>query len=195
MANLTVIGWNSLIEELQALSISPVFDSKERAIKLRGSSSPQFDKGKELVGQLINSVQVKTTVQPLADAMKHHGLKPNSHQRTSVRPQPEIHALDVKENADVLAVWNKQLLPSFPLIVRQALIKGSYSVSLVRQKVVDSLYPIIRFRSSGNQSEASRQIIRDCVKTICLENGCPKLHVQFTEGTLVRLVGGSFEGK
>ena len=120
--------------------------------------------------------------------------KPVSHQQASVRPQPEIHALDVKENADVLALWNTRLLPSFPVIVREALIEGSYSVSLVRQKILDSLYPVIRFRSSGNQSKASRQIVRECVKKICLENGSSKLHVQFTEGTLVRLAGGSLEG-
>jgi hypothetical protein len=130
-----------------------------------------------------------------ANVVEYQRPKSVYHQQTSVRPQPEIHALDVKENADVLDLWNTRLLPSFPIIVKEASIEGSYSVSIVRQKVLDNLYPVIRFRSSGNQSKASRQIVRDCVKKVCLEHGVPKLHVQFSEGTLVRLVGGSLEGE
>jgi hypothetical protein len=148
-----------------------------------------------MLGELIDSVKAKTPINSRTEKPYSPRLKAAAYQRTSARPQPEIHVVDVKENADVLAVWNQCLLPSFPLLVRKALIQGSYSVSLVRQEVLDGLHPVIRFRSSGNQSEDSRRIIREGVKKICLENRTLKLPVQFTEGTLVRLVGGCLEGK
>jgi hypothetical protein len=148
-----------------------------------------------MLGELIDSVKAKTPTNSQTEKPYSPRLKQAAYQRTCARPQPEIHALDVKENADVLAVWNQYLLPSFPLLVQKALVQGSYSASLVRQEVFDGLHPVIRFRSSGNQSEDSRRIIREGVKKICLENRSPRLPVQFTEGTLVRLMGGSLEGK
>jgi hypothetical protein len=113
------------------------------------------------------------------------------HQQVSVHPQPEIYALNPKEDADILKLWNTRLLPRFPDMIREAVIEGSYSVALVRQNGPNGSQPIIRFRSSGNQGEMSRQIIRESVETICNNNRHQILQVQFTEGTIVRLVGGS----
>jgi hypothetical protein len=181
--------WNLIIEELQTLDITPVFDSKEGAIKLRGTCSSHRDKGKKLLGELTDSTKAKTATNIHIAKMDSPRLMATYHQHTSTRPRPGIHALDVKENEDVLALWNKYLLPSYSSMVRNASIEGSHSVSLVLQDVLDSLHPVIRFRSSGEQSEQPRQIVREGMKMICLENHSPKLHVQFTVGTLVRLVG------
>ncbi|KAF2676151.1 hypothetical protein K458DRAFT_194090 [Lentithecium fluviatile CBS 122367] len=186
-------SWNSLIEELHALGISPIFNSREGAIKLRGPCSSQLDRGKDLLEVLIHGIRARTPDTGNSNMADGRRLKAPHHQQVSIRAQPEIYALDSKENADVLALWNKRLLPRFPSIVQEAKIDGSYSVSLVLQKADGGLHPIIRFRSSRGQNTESREAVKDLVKSICDENGSPRLHVQFTKGTLVRLVGGSLE--
>lgn len=149
-----------------------------------------MEKGKKLLEDLINGLR-STANHSNVSGIATYPMRKAASQQVSVLPQPEIFALDPEENADLLSLWHEQLLPQFPTMVRDAMIEGSYSVTLVRQKVSDCLCPVIRFRSSGNQSDASRKLIRDRVQEVCVRYATPILQVQFTEGTLVRLVGGS----
>ncbi|PSN67889.1 hypothetical protein BS50DRAFT_351302 [Corynespora cassiicola Philippines] len=150
-----------------------------------------MDSGREALAELIDDIRVSSP----HDTKSHSSPipKPNSgfRQQVSVHPHPEILPLDPDEDAELLSLWNNRLLPMMRSIVHDALIEESYSVALVRQKEPDGSRPIIRFRSTEGQGEIARQIIRERVKDICTENGIHGLDVQFTEGSLVRLAGGS----
>jgi hypothetical protein len=190
-----VLEWKGVLEKLSSLHILPTFDCKNAAIKLRGPCSvAELEQGKMVLLEQITQLKSMT----LRDENAHKYVRSDQsklmtafHQQVSVHPQPEIYALDPKEDADTLKLWNTQLLPRFPDMVHEALIEGSYSVALVRQDGPNGSQPIIRFRSSENQGEMSRQIIQENVKTICINNRHQRLHVQFTKGTIVRLVGGA----
>jgi hypothetical protein len=150
-----------------------------------------MEKGKTLMADLINQAKSMGLQDDEIDISLYTKSRKGFHQQVSVHPQPAIYALDPKEDADTLALWNSQLLRRFPDIVREALIEGSYSVALVRQSGPDGSQPVIRFRSSGNQGETSRQIIQENVARICTDNDHSILDIQFTEGSLVRLAGSS----
>jgi hypothetical protein len=186
------IEWDSILEELTSLHISPTFDCKKSALRLRGDcSATDMEKGKTLLKDEIKQAKSKSLQGDDSDICLDPKLRKGFHQQVSVHPQPTISVLDPIEDADILALWNTQLLLDFPGIVQEASIEGSYSVALVRQNGPNGAHPVIRFRSSGNQSETSRQIFQENVESICVANNCPVPSVQFTEGTMVRLAGGS----
>lgn len=166
--------------DLQALDLSPTFDTEQPAIIMRSVCSDKLSRGRERLEGLMKDIRLTTVEIPKIDAIRDTNRAPLS-QRVSVHPQPEILALDPEEDADIISFWNRTLLKIFPSFVRDARIGGTYSVALVRQKLPDGLRPIIRFRSAANQTERSRQIIRSRVKDVCVEKGLrTQLHVQFT---------------
>ncbi|KAJ4304836.1 hypothetical protein N0V90_000364 [Kalmusia sp. IMI 367209] len=183
-------GWKTLLAELQSLDIAATFDGKRAAIKLRSNSSHKLERGTIKLQKLAKGVRAKTKEMEHLDAITQKGVM---QQQVSFHPQPEIIALDAKEDANVLALYHNHLLPIFPEIVQDSGIDGTYSVSLVRQKVLGGSCLVIRFRSSENPYESSRGILRERVEALCVEHSHPVLHIQFTQGTLVHLVGGGSE--
>ncbi|KAF2789818.1 hypothetical protein K505DRAFT_89057 [Melanomma pulvis-pyrius CBS 109.77] len=197
--------WMETLTHLASLHILPTFVCKHSIITLRGTCSPaEMMRGKLLLVELIDQTKSRSHQDDQIDQTKSKShrddeidashcssLRTGCHQYVSVHPQPEIYALDPVENADTLKLWDEQLLPKISGVIRAASVEGSYSVALVRQNGTNGPQPIIRFRSSGNQGEISRQIIRESVQKICEDNHLPVLNVQFTEGSMVRLVGGS----
>lgn len=181
----------AVIAYLDRLNISSTFNCKEGLVCLRGSCSPDsMDKGKLMLSKLIEKVKVTPFRKHDSDSPSPAKTKP-SVQQVSVHPQPAMVTLHPDEDAEVLKTWHHYLLPKFPKFAREAYIKGSYSVGLIGQSSMYGKIVIIRFRSSENQCSTSREIIRDKVKKVCEQNQRPPLDIQFSEGTVVRLVGGS----
>ncbi|KAF2261727.1 hypothetical protein CC78DRAFT_607341 [Lojkania enalia] len=182
----------SVLERLSALNISPTFDCRSATIKLHGTcSADQMARGKMLLQELIDNSRSTT---PCNDEMISSGIlksRADLQQQVSVHLQPEISPLDAEGDANLIDVWNDHILPKFPSIIQELSVGDSYSIALVRQKGSDGTHPIVRFRSSDNQDKESRRIIKDAIKEICVRNNCTVLNVQFSRGTIVRLVGGS----
>jgi hypothetical protein len=149
-----------------------------------------MEKGKLMLSKLIEKAKLSPFRKHDPDTPPPARAKP-SVQQVAVHPQPAMIALHPDEDAEVLKTWHHYLLPRFPKIAREASIKGSYSVGLVGQSSKDGKNVIIRFRSAGNQGSTSRQIIREEIKKVCEQNHRNPLNIHFSQGTAVRLVGGS----
>jgi hypothetical protein len=173
------------------LHISSAFNPRNATITLKGScTTTNLEKGKTLLKNLIAESR-SISLSNEDTSTKNYSDRKGFHQRVSMHPQPKMLALDPKEDAEAIKLWNMEIEPILPAIVQEAGVEGAYSVILIRQSSIDGPQPIIRFRSSDNQGTLSRQVIQDRVREICERYGHPILKVQFTAGTLVRLVGGN----
>jgi hypothetical protein len=191
-----LLGWEAVLADLDSLHISSAFDPRSATIMLRGlqgsCTTTDLKKGKTLLANLIAESR-PISLSTEETSAKNDSDRNGFHQRVSMYPQPELLALDPVQDAEVLKLWNMELDPRFPDFVQEAAIEGTYSVTLVRQNGIDGPQPIIRFRSSDNQGNISRLVIQDRVREVCKQYGHPVLKVQFTAGTLVRLVGSNSE--
>lgn len=173
-------------------------DSRNTAIKLRSSSTANLHEGNRCLQQLVSGIELTVEFQHKAThATKHNTqfTQFSHHQDVSAHAQPEISALDVNQDAQLISMWNDHLLDVFPRLVRDADIQGRYSVSFVRQLIQGTPRPVIRFRSVENPDEESRRLLRRGIKDICalyvsLRDIPP---VVFSQGAPVRLIGDDFD--
>lgn len=149
-----------------------------------------MQKGKKLLVDLIDRSKLATASRKTPEAIPSRKIN-HGFQQVSVYPQPKMSALHPEKDSNTLLAWHQYLLPEFPNIAREASIRGKYSAALVHHQGPDGSHPIIRFRSSENQGLPSREHIRQRIKDLCSLHKCISLNVQFTEGSLVRLTGGS----
>ncbi|KAF2014918.1 hypothetical protein BU24DRAFT_224005 [Aaosphaeria arxii CBS 175.79] len=178
-----------VISDLTRLCIKLFLVSSEFKVELRGSVSQDYmQRGKDLFAGLIESARPAASCVSEPDSLTQCS-QPAEAQTASYHHQPDFLALDPVEDAVALVTWHQFLLPEFPLIAKQSPIRGRYSVSLVAQVKDNTKHLIIRFRSSENQSNACRDFIRKRVEEICKEHGRVHFPVQFSQGTLVRLLG------
>ncbi|KAF2738780.1 hypothetical protein EJ04DRAFT_520116 [Polyplosphaeria fusca] len=185
-------GLQSVLTRLTSLHISSTFDCRHASVKLHGSCTEfEMQTGKKWLTDLIEKSKIKSPTTPEEDTLPCSKISKNAQQQQSYHAQQPMLALNPNDDAEVLRVWHEQLLPQFPQIVEESKVKGSYTVALVHHVGPEGKHPVVRFRSSQNQVRTSRKMIRERVKKIC-EPFSYYFNVHFSQGTIVRLVGGGF---
>ncbi|KAF2183093.1 hypothetical protein K469DRAFT_213326 [Zopfia rhizophila CBS 207.26] len=183
----------SVIAQLQSIHISPIFNKARKSIKLRGPCSlDDMEKGKNLLEPLIQVVRRKAFQKDETETPAcKRGKKRFRHKKPSTG-QPKIFAIDPAEDKEAIKTWRDFIRPQLREVVGDLPIGDSYTVTLVRQKGDHGvLIPVIRFQSSAGQATLTRNIIRSKINNLCQKNNRPEIQVQFSEGAMVRLVGGN----
>lgn len=188
-----VLEFNHIVEELESFHISPVFDTSKEAIKLRGTcSTMDMEKGDKLLKSLIDEVKLGDPPKRKAEVSIRKMLRKKFSQQVFPAAPVKISALDPVEDEEALITWANFILPQLPKAVDDLPVGEKYSAALVRQESSDGTpIPIIRFRSSNGQSEATRMAIRTNIENLCKQNDRPVIPVQFSQGITVPLVGGN----
>ena len=183
--------FDHIVKQLESFRLSPVFDTSKEAIKLRGTcSTVDMEKGEKLLKGLIDQVKLEDPPKRKADVSIRKMLRRKFSPQVPPAAPVKISALDPVEDEEALTTWANFVLPQLPKAVDDLPIGEKYSAALVRQEGSDGTpIPIIRFRSSNGQSEATRKTIRTKIENLCKQNGRPVLPVQFSKGITVPLVG------
>src|SRR5579871_1826282 len=182
-----------MVEELESFHLSPVFDTSKEAIKLRGTcSTMDMQKGEKLLKSLIDQVKLDDLPKRKPEVSIRKMLRKKFSQQSFPAVPVKISALDPVEDKEALITWTKFILPQLPKAVDDLPIGERYSAALVRQESNNGTpIPIIRFRSSNGQSEATRKTIRTKIENLCKQNDRSVIPVQFSQGIIVSLVGGN----
>lgn len=178
---------------LRMRQISALFDAENDTIVLRGACPREkLDVVKKALGILAGKVRPENIWE-----YPHTEGPSDSPYRTSIRRHldpsghAQIFAIRPVEDATAVKTWRNLLLPRFPSLVKDLPVGDNYSVALVRQAGKRGIpFPTIRFCSSAGQSDITRKKIRNRCNLLCDQNGRPPIHIYFSEGATVRLVGG-----
>jgi hypothetical protein len=189
-----VTDFKELLVDLDCFHISSVFDVPQEAIRFGGTCSDgQIEVEKKKLESLINKVRRGNPPKDKAKGLVPKRICEGMDQQMSAPGHITILAIDPVEDEIALKTWTDHLLPKLPKAIENLPVGEKYSASLVLQKSNDGpARPIIRFRSSRGQSEATRKIIRAKISEICREKSLPVIPVQFSQGMTVRLARGHY---
>lgn len=171
------------------------FDFRERVIKLKGPNSVTARVKVEVEGGL--SEVRRLTPKDLRSSMPVRGgfssnglnrLKSNFSTAFASGQSPTLFSVRAREDSSVITTWMAFIEPRLTDILTP-LIGGEYSAGLVRQpSTKGSIIPTIRIQSPTGQSKSARDQIRDQINGICELHDRAKIPLQFSKGSVVRLI-------